>query len=136
MGVAAFDGILSGFRERPENVIPVLQEIQTQFHFLPEEALRAVSRRFKIPLTQVFQVATFYNCFSLEPRGHHQVEVCVGTACHIRGGQRILDRVLRESTFPPPAPPPITPSACSRRVVSGVAPWRRSCASTSGLTAI
>jgi len=100
MGAAAFDGILSGFRERPESLIPVLQEIQTQYHFLPEEALRAVSRRFKIPLTQAFHVATFYNCFSLEPRGHHQVEVCVGTACHVRGGQRILDRVLRELDLP------------------------------------
>jgi NADH-quinone oxidoreductase subunit E len=96
MGTSAFEGILSGFGERPENVVPVLQEIQSQFHFLPEEALRTVSRRFKIPLTQVFHVATFYNCFSLEPRGHHQVQVCTGTACHVRGAPRLLDRLLRE----------------------------------------
>jgi len=99
MGAAAAE-ILSGSWERPDNLIPALQEIQSRFHFLPEDALRTVSRRFKVPLSQVFHVATFYNCFSLEPRGHHQVQVCTGTACHVRGGQRILDRVLRELDLP------------------------------------
>ncbi len=90
------DGILTGWEERADNLIPALQEIQSEFHYLPEEALRAVSRRFRIPLTRVFHVATFYNSFSLEPRGRNQVRVCLGTACHVRGGQRILDKVLRE----------------------------------------
>jgi NADH-quinone oxidoreductase subunit E len=95
MGAAAAES-LSGLRERPDNLIPALQDIQTRFHFLPEDALRSVSRRFKIPLNEVFHVATFYNCFSLEPRGHHQVQVCTGTACHVRGAPRVLDRLLRE----------------------------------------
>ncbi len=81
---------------RSDELIAILQEIQERFHYLPEEALRAVSRRLRIPLTQVFHVATFYNCFSLEPRGRHHVRVCLGTACHVRGAQRILEKVLRE----------------------------------------
>ncbi len=94
------DEALQGWSERAENLIPVLQEIQARFHYLPEEALRVVSRRLRVPLNEVFHVATFYNCFSLEPRGRHLVRVCLGTACHVRGGQRILDKFLRELKLP------------------------------------
>jgi NADH:ubiquinone oxidoreductase subunit E len=85
---------------RADELIAILQRIQARFHYLPEEALRAVARRLRIPLTQVFHVATFYNCFSLEPRGRHHLRVCLGTACHVRGGQRILEKVLRELNLP------------------------------------
>jgi len=94
--VVQVDEVLQGWSERAENLIPLLQDIQSRLHYLPEEALRAVSRRLHIPLSEVFHVATFYNCFSLEPRGRHLVRVCLGTACHVRGGQRILDKVYRE----------------------------------------
>jgi len=97
---AIVEGVLAGFLERRENLIPALEDIQSHFHYLPEEALRTVSRRFKVPLTQVYHVATFYNCFSLEPRGRHQVRVCLGTACHVRGAQRVMDKVLRELDLP------------------------------------
>lgn len=93
-------GTLAAWPARAENLIPVLQEFQAEFHYLPEEALQAVARHFRISLRQVFHVATFYNCFSLEPRGRHQVRVCLGTACHVRGGQRILDKVLRDLDLP------------------------------------
>jgi NADH:ubiquinone oxidoreductase subunit E len=93
-------GILEGWPRCREHLIPALQEIQSQFHYLPEEALRAVSRHCRISLTEVFHVATFYNSFSLEPRGRHLVRVCLGTACHVRGAQRILDKVLRELDLP------------------------------------
>jgi NADH-quinone oxidoreductase subunit E len=92
--------ILETCPARAENLIPVLQGIQSQCHYLPEEALRQVSRRLRVPLNEVFHVATFYNCFSLEPRGRHHLRVCLGTACHVRGGQRILDKVLRELRLP------------------------------------
>lgn len=82
--------------ERSAELLPLLQKLQAEFHYLPEQALRAVARRYHVPLTQVFHLATFYNCFSLEPRGKHHVRVCLGTACHVRGGQRILEKVLRE----------------------------------------
>src|SRR5512145_689083 len=97
---AEVEALLQESPLRADELIAILQQIQARFHYLPEEALRAVSRRLRIPLTQVFHVATFYNCFSLEPRGRHHLRVCLGTACHVRGGQRILEKVLRELNLP------------------------------------
>ncbi|MFQ5662530.1 MAG: NAD(P)H-dependent oxidoreductase subunit E [Terriglobia bacterium] len=90
------DEFLRDWPERAENLIPVLQEIQAQFHYLPEPVLREAAQRLDVPLTEVFHVATFYNCFSLEPVGRHLVQICLGTACHVRGAPRVLDRLLRE----------------------------------------
>ena len=92
--------ILWNWPARAENLIPALQRIQYEHRYLPEEALRAVSTYFGLPLSRVFHVATFYNSFSLEPRGRHHVRVCDGTACHVRGSQRILEKVLREVDLP------------------------------------
>lgn len=92
--------VLDSRPARADELIAILQDIQAAFHYLPEEALRKVALRLRIPLSDVFHVATFYNCFSLEPRGRHLVRVCLGTACHVRGGQRILDKVLRELNLP------------------------------------
>ena len=58
---------------------------------LPQKALAQVSRSLDIPLTRIYEVATFYKAFSLEPRGRHILQVCLGTACHVRGGARMLD---------------------------------------------
>lgn len=88
--------VLADFEATQESLIPVLQEVQTQYHYLPEFALRRVAARLNVPLTDVFQVATFYSCFSLEPVGKHVVQVCLGTACHVRGAPRVLDRMLRD----------------------------------------
>lgn len=63
--------------------------------YLPEEAIKATARQLQLPLNRVFAVATFYNAFSLEPKGKHVVQVCMGTACHVRGAQRILEEVER-----------------------------------------
>lgn len=93
---ATLDHVLGAWAERAENLIPILQEIQAEFHYLSEAALREVSSRLSVPLREVFHVATFYNCFTLEPVGVHLVQVCLGTACHVRGAPRVLDRVLRE----------------------------------------
>jgi NADH-quinone oxidoreductase subunit E len=93
---ATLDHVLGAWAERAENLIPILQEIQAEFRHLPEAALREVSSRLNVPLREVFHVATFYNCFTLEPVGVHLVQVCLGTACHVRGAPRVLDRVLRE----------------------------------------
>jgi len=79
-----------------ENLITILQDMQANFHYLPEAKLREVADRLRVPLIQVFHVATFYSCFSLEPVGKHLVHVCLGTACHVRGAPRVLDRLLQE----------------------------------------
>ncbi len=89
--------ILGNFDDRRANLIPVLQEIQAKYFYLPEEVLRRVAKKLRVPLPEVYQVATFYRCFSLKPRGKHHVQVCLGTACHVRGGERVLDRAIIES---------------------------------------
>jgi len=88
--------VLQHWPTRADSLIPILQQIQEQYHYLPEHALRTVARHLDVPLIEVFHVATFYNCFSLEPVGDHLIQVCLGTACHVRGAPRVLDRILRE----------------------------------------
>ena len=78
-----------------DSLISILQDIQSEYHYLPEDALREVSRALDIPLIQVYGVATFFKAFSLEPRGKHIVSVCMGTACHVRGAPAVLDELKR-----------------------------------------
>jgi NADH-quinone oxidoreductase subunit E len=77
-------------------LISILQDIQSEFHYLPEEALRHVARRLDLPLIQVYGVATFFKAFSLKPQGKHKCSVCLGTACHVRGASSILDELERQ----------------------------------------
>ncbi len=77
-------------------LISILQDIQEEYNYLPQEALRIVSENLGIPLIDIFGVATFYRAFSLEPRGKHLVTVCMGTACHVRGGPKILEEFERK----------------------------------------
>ena len=75
------------------SLISVLEEIQARYRYLPREAMILVSERLGVPLSQVYSVATFYNAFSLVPRGKHTICVCTGTACHVRGAVQVLDRL-------------------------------------------
>jgi NADH-quinone oxidoreductase subunit E len=74
-------------------LIQILLEIQRENRWLPASALLTISEKLGIPLSQVYRVATFYKAFSLTPQGRHLVTVCMGTACHVRGSPRLLDRV-------------------------------------------
>ena len=74
-------------------LIQVLLQIQSENHWLPKEALERVSERLRVPMTRIQHIATFYKAFSLVPKGRHEIHVCMGTACHVRGAQRILDTV-------------------------------------------
>jgi NADH-quinone oxidoreductase subunit E len=76
-------------------LVPILQDVQKEWNYLPRKALDAVSMLLDIPISQIFEVATFYRAFSLEPRGRHQVCLCMGTACHVRGAARIGDHIQR-----------------------------------------
>jgi NADH-quinone oxidoreductase subunit E len=76
-------------------LVSILQDIQTEYYYLPEEALIQVSESMAIPASQVYNVATFFRAFSLEPRGKHLINVCLGTACHVRGAVRVLEKVER-----------------------------------------
>ena len=74
----------------------MLQDIQSKYHYLPENALRQVAKSLKLPLVQVFGVATFFKAFSLKPRGKHSVHVCLGTACHVRNAPSVLGETERQ----------------------------------------
>jgi len=97
----ALDSLIDKYGARRETLIPVLQDIQTRLNWLPEEVLIAVAQRFEIPLIDLYGIVTFYKSFSLKPRGDHLVTVCVGTACHVRGGQRIVEAIARELGISP-----------------------------------
>jgi NADH:ubiquinone oxidoreductase 24 kD subunit len=77
-------------------LIAILQDVQAEYSFLPQEALRQVARSVGLPLIDVVGVATFFRAFSLKPRGRHVVTVCSGTACHVRGGPKILEEFERQ----------------------------------------
>jgi len=78
------------------SLIAVMEELQARYRYLPQDALILLSERLGVPLSQVYSVATFYNVFSLVPRGEHLISVCLGTACHVKGGDKILDKIRRE----------------------------------------
>jgi len=77
-------------------VIQILQDLQEEFRWLAPETLEMTARELGVPLAHVFSVATFYKSFSLEPRGRHLCTVCMGTACHVRGGAAILEHFERK----------------------------------------
>jgi NADH-quinone oxidoreductase subunit E len=87
--------IMSRYEGIPADLIPVLQDIQDEFNYLPKDELKIVAERLQVPLTRVYSVATFYKGFSLEPLGVHHVQVCQGTTCHLQGGVRLQEGVIR-----------------------------------------
>ncbi len=76
-------------------LVPILQDVQKEFNYLPREALNAVHTILDIPLSRIFEVATFYKAFSLSPRGRHTLSLCLGTACHVRGAPVIQGHIER-----------------------------------------
>ena len=89
------DSILKTYEDEVGVLIQVLQDVNSEFNYLPENALRYISERLDIPLSQIYHVATFYTSFSLTPRGEHLIKVCQGTACHVRGGAKVLSEIQR-----------------------------------------
>lgn len=90
---AKVDEILKQHAGQNGSLIPILQEVQSVFGYLPEEVLTVISKGLKIPLSRVYGVVTFYAQFYLTPRGRHTVRVCRGTACHVRGGKNVRKSV-------------------------------------------
>lgn len=87
--------LASRSRERGK-IIPALQDAQHRFGYLPREAMLEIARHFEIPESEIYSVATFYNQFRFIPPGRHQIKVCLGTACQIKGGKVIIDSWERE----------------------------------------
>ncbi|MCL7453266.1 MAG: NAD(P)H-dependent oxidoreductase subunit E [Anaerolineae bacterium] len=93
---ATLEQILERHERDPANIIAILQDIQTEVNWLPEEDLRYVCAELEIPPSKMMALATFYRAFSLKPRGKHIVQACLGTACHVRGAVRILGAIERD----------------------------------------
>lgn len=87
------DQIIDKYSNKKGILIQLLLEIQHEFNWIPKEAIIRISERLKIPYSKIYRVASFYAALSLEPIGRHLIQVCLGTACHVRGGSKILDAV-------------------------------------------
>jgi NADH-quinone oxidoreductase subunit E len=99
--MSKIDTILDRYSQEQRGLIPALLEIQRNFNYLPPEALERVSNHMAVPMIQVYQVASFYKAFSLEPRGRHIVTVCLGTACHVRNAGYLVDQIGRVLAIKP-----------------------------------
>jgi len=87
------DKIINKYQSDASSLIQVLLEIQSENRWLPKEVLEKVSKKLKVPINRIQHIATFYKAFSLVPRGRHEIHVCMGTACHVRGSPRLLGTV-------------------------------------------
>ena len=90
------DQVIERWDSDPSFLIPMLQDIQDKYRYLPRPALLRLHKKLNLPLTRIYEVATFYKAFSLEPKGKYIIQVCLGTACHLRGGPGIVDAFKRE----------------------------------------
>jgi len=90
------DQIIEKWNSDPDFVIEMIQDIQDEFRYIPREALEEITLRTKVPLARLYHIVTFYKSFSLTPRGEYEIQVCIGTACHVKGAPLILDSFMRE----------------------------------------
>ena len=89
------DQIVDTYNADEGSLIQILLDVQKQYNWLPPEAVRRVSGRLDMPITQVYRVASFYKVLSITPRGKHIVKACLGTACHVRGGTKVMKKIGR-----------------------------------------
>ena len=87
------DSVLQQNDYDPENIIMILQDITARYNYLPQETLDYVAKRLNLPISHLYSVATFYKTFSLTPRGKYVFNVCTGTACHVRGAEKIKETI-------------------------------------------
>ncbi len=91
--IGKIDRIIDKYAEEEGSLIQLLLDVQQELNWIPKEAAERISERLNIPQSQVYRVASFYKAMSLTPRGKHMISVCMGTACHVRGAPRLLDKV-------------------------------------------
>ncbi len=95
------DEVIEKYKGKPGALIPVLEEVQNITGYLPEVVQRRVAKGLNVPLSQVYGVTTFYSFFTMKPRGKHQIKVCLGTACHVRGAKRNLNYLIQTLKIKP-----------------------------------
>jgi NADH-quinone oxidoreductase subunit E len=88
--------VLQKYQHDKSVLVDILHDIQAETGYLPREVLEETSQALDVPLSRVYSVATFFKAFSLEPRGRHLINVCMGTACHVRGAVKVLERIEQE----------------------------------------
>ncbi len=91
MDIGRIDAIIDRHRSEASSLIQILLDIQAENRWIPGEAISRIGERLEVPAARIRHVATFYKAFSLVPRGRHEIHVCMGTACHVRGASRVLD---------------------------------------------
>lgn len=96
MDLTIVDQIVDRYQRSPAALLAILQDIQARENWLPREALCRVAERLQVPLTRVYGMATFFRAFSLKPRGKHICTVCMGTACHVRGAPKLVEKIERD----------------------------------------
>ena len=101
MNLPAVNDIVARHAGQRGATVAILQEIQEEFHYLPRPALEQIATELAIPLGHLYRMATFYKAFSLEPRGKHLIQVCLGTACHVRGSLRNLEMLQSNLAIQP-----------------------------------
>ena len=89
--VEIMDSIIKDYEASEKSLVPILQKTNDTYNYLPEPVLRYIADKLNMPMSVVYRIATFYNAFSLEPRGKHIVTICLGTACHVKGAERITE---------------------------------------------
>lgn len=95
MQEASIDEILERYPASPEYLIFLLQDIQKNYGYISPDSMQLICDRTGVPASQAYSVATFYQSFRLEPQGEHEIKVCLGTACHLKGGGRIMEELKR-----------------------------------------
>jgi NADH-quinone oxidoreductase subunit E len=101
MNPSEIDAIVERYEGKESAILAILQDVQAKEKYLPREALEHLGQRLHIPLNKIYRIATFYRAFSLTPRGRHEIHVCLGTACHVRGAQRLADQITMELGIKP-----------------------------------
>ncbi len=95
------DGIIDHWGATPSSLLQIMLDINHRYNYLPGESIQRVAERLKMPVNQVYSVATFFKVFSLVPRGRTMVHVCTGTACHVKGASKLLDRIEQDLNLKP-----------------------------------
>jgi NADH-quinone oxidoreductase subunit E len=90
------DSVLEKYPSQPQHLISLMQDVQSLYNYISPEHLNLICDHVGVPRTRAYSVATFYKSFSLEPRGEHEIKVCLGTACHLKGSPRIVESLERE----------------------------------------
>ncbi|MBF0536739.1 MAG: NAD(P)H-dependent oxidoreductase subunit E [Nitrospirae bacterium] len=93
------DSIIADYRHNEGNLVSILQQLQDEFNYIPQEAVAYISHSLEIPISRFYGVATFYAQFHLKPRGKNIFTLCCGTACHVKGSEKLIERLQRETAL-------------------------------------